>query len=90
MSSRSHNNSHNAYAGAPVLPVSCGYEGTKVFFAGINDDMSVDEYLNTIQVVIMYGIGPEPNRNVNGDIWDIWLTRRMMRFAQTLGGEAKG
>ena len=89
LSSRNPNTSNNAYAGIPVIPVSCGDEGTKLLFTGIIDEMSVDEYLNTVQVMIMYGLGPEPNKNVNRDAWDIWHTRRIMKVAQTLGGEAK-
>ena len=51
--------------------------------------MNVGENLNTIQVMIMYELGPEPNRKINGDAWEIWHFRRMMRVAQTLGGEAQ-
>ena len=85
LSSRSLNNSNNAYIGTPVIPLSWGDEETKVLFTGINDEMNVDEYLNTIQVMIMYGLGPEPNKNVNRDAWYIWHTRRIMKIAPTLG-----
>ena len=53
------------------MPVSIGDEGIKILFTGINDEMSVDEYLNTMQVMIMYGLGPEPNRYLAADAWDI-------------------
>ena len=39
--------------------------------------------------MIMYGLGPEPNKRLAPDAWDIWHTTRIMRVAQTLGGEAK-
>ena len=35
-----------------VQPVSCGDESAKVLFKGINDEMSLDENPNTVQVRI--------------------------------------
>ena len=84
------NISNASYAGIPVIPVSCGDDDTKVLLRGINDEMKVDDYLNTIQVMIVYGLGPKPSKIYNSDAWDIWHTRRIMKVAQTLQGEAMG
>ena len=48
LSSRHPSTSNVSDAGVPVITVSCGDDGTKVLFTGTNDEMSVEEYSNTI------------------------------------------
>ena len=48
--------------------------------------MKIDEYSNTIHVMIMLGLGPEPK---NPNVWDVLNTQRIMNVAQILGGEYK-
>ena len=75
MSSTPVNVGNNFFLGVQAQPVSCGDEG-----------MNVDEHSNFIQVKIMYGLGPAI---IDAVQWAVWHTRRMMKFAQKLLGEAK-